>query len=215
MKKTTNVKFNEKVKILDFLMIPNIDPIYTIVEVAFNDFILSFSVEMKKGISLSVKNSKINTKNFKIKNFSGSYNNFIEELRQKMMNNLINNITSLLKSTEIFGNFNQLYNEVTEGIKRFIEKPFTTGIFSLVYCSIKGGFNSIYGIGRSIGKTLSFNKNTIFYNNFLDLLKENLRYQINSKLMKVNCKFVNFNRRLSNIREQNSEASNYKNAQQS
>ena len=170
---------------LDSLL--NIEPIYTIVEASFNDFILSFSVEMKKGISLSVKNSKINTNNFKIKNFYGYYNNFIEELRQKMMNNLITNITSLLKSTEIFGNFNQLYTEVTEGFKQFIEKPFTTGIFSLVYCSIKGGFNSIYGIGRSIGKTLIFSKNTIFYNNFLELLKENLKHQINSKLIKVNC----------------------------
>ena len=97
-----------------------------------------------------------------MRNFVGTVQNFREDVKSNILKNLINHIINLLTSAEIFGNFNQLYTEISQGFKKFAEKPFTTGLFSLVYCSLKGSFNSIYGIGRSIGKTLIFTKNTVF-----------------------------------------------------
>ena len=68
-----------------------------------------------------------------------------------------------------------------------MQKPFTTGIFSFFYISLKGSFKSIYGIGRSIGKTLIFTKNTVFEKKINELYKENLFHQVNSNLLTINC----------------------------
>ena len=59
-------KFNEDVKILDFLNMPKIQKIYNLEEFVLNEFLFNFSVEMRKGISISVKNSSIKTKNVKV-----------------------------------------------------------------------------------------------------------------------------------------------------
>ena len=61
-----NVKFNEDVKILDFLNVPKIQTIYTLEEFLLNEFLINFSVEMKKGISISVTNSSIKTQSVKV-----------------------------------------------------------------------------------------------------------------------------------------------------
>ncbi len=61
-----NVKFNEDVKILDFLNMPKIQTIYTFEEFLLNEFLINFSVEMKKGISISVTNSSIKTQSVKV-----------------------------------------------------------------------------------------------------------------------------------------------------
>jgi len=61
-----NVKFNEDVKILDFLNMPKIQTIYTFEEFLLNEFLINFSVEMKKGISISVTNSSIKNQIMKV-----------------------------------------------------------------------------------------------------------------------------------------------------
>lgn len=64
-----NIKFNEDIKILNFLSMPKIQSIYCLEEFILNEFLFNFSVEMKKGISISVKNSSIKTNSVKVYKF--------------------------------------------------------------------------------------------------------------------------------------------------
>ena len=70
------------------------------------------------------------------------------------MSSFFNNISSLFASTELFGNFNDLFNKIKSGYNKIWEKPFGIGIFNFFFDSFKGGFHSIIGIGKSLGKSI-------------------------------------------------------------
>jgi hypothetical protein len=184
---TNNNKLNRNLKdsklaLVHLLPVRTLENIYNFNSILLNDFSIIFNVEYKKGLSISVKNSKIIHKKSEIKNITGNLNQILNELKNNFMKNFFTNVYNLLKSTELFGNFNGLVQEIKGGFKKFKERPLTTGIFSLLYASVKGSFSSVYGIGKSLTLSIkNFNRSNYdspIYFTFSEIIKENI---INSR----------------------------------
>lgn len=173
-----------KLALVELLPVRCLENIYNLNSIALNDFSIIFNVEYKKGLSISVKNSKIIHRKSEIKNLTGNFNQVLNELKNNFMKNFFKNVYNLLKSTELFGNFNGLLEEIKGGLKRFKERPLTTGIFSLLYASVKGSFSSVYGIGKSLTLTIrNFNRSNYdspIYFTFSEIIKENLIFNRNN-----------------------------------
>ena len=116
---------------------------------------MNISIEYKKGLDFTIKNSLIKSYKQEIKDLLGTENEIFKLLKNNLMSSFFNNISSLFASTELFGNFNDLYNKIKGGYNKIWEKPFGIGIFNFFFDSFKGGFHSIIGIGKSLGKTYS------------------------------------------------------------
>jgi hypothetical protein len=147
---------NQKTNILLFntIILPKIQQKYIISSIKLNDFNMNISIEYKKGLDFTIKNSLIKSYKQEIKNLLGTDNEIFKLLKNNLMSSFFNNISSLFASTELFGNFNDLFNKIKSGYNKIWEKPFGIGIFNFFFDSFKGGFHSIIGIGKSLGKSI-------------------------------------------------------------
>jgi len=147
---------NQKTNILLFntIILPKIQQKYIISSIKLNDFNMNISIEYKKGLDFTIKNSLIKSYKQEITNLLGTENEIFKLLKNNLMSSFFTNISSLFASTELFGNFNDLFNKIKSGYNKIWEKPFGIGIFNFFFDSFKGGFHSIIGIGKSLGKSI-------------------------------------------------------------
>ena len=169
---------NQKTNILLFntIILPKIQQKYIISSIKLNDFNMNISIEYKKGLDFTIKNSLIKSYKQEIKDLLGTENEIFKLLKNNLMSSFFNNISSLFASTELFGNFNDLYNKIKGGYNKIWEKPFGIGIFNFFFDSFKGGFHSIIGIGKSLGKTIrningKDNMEFEIYRGYFDVIK--------------------------------------------
>ena len=151
-----NNKNNQKKNfLLNQIILPKINNNFIINTIKFNDFNTNISIEYKKGLDLTIKNSYIKSKKKDIQNIISNTNELINILKNDILNNLFRNIYSLLTSTEIFGNLNEMFNSFKLGYNQFLERPsFTFGILNFMFESIKGSVKSFVGIGIGLAKTI-------------------------------------------------------------
>ena len=99
---------NQKTNILLFntIILPKIQQKYIISSIKLNDFNMNISIEYKKGLDFTIKNSLIKSYKQEIKNLLGTDNEIFKLLKNNLMSSFFNNISSLFASTELFGNFN-------------------------------------------------------------------------------------------------------------
>ena len=154
-KNNNNFKNNKKNILLNQIILPKITENFIINTIKFNDFNTNISIEYKKGLDLTIKNSYIKSKKKDIQNIISNSNELINLLKNDILNNLFRNIYSLLTSTEIFGNLNEMFNSFKLGYNQFLERPsFTFGILNFMFEGIKSSVKSFVGIGIGLAKTI-------------------------------------------------------------
>ena len=147
---------NQKTNILLFntIILPKIQQKYIISSIKLNDFNMNISIEYKKGLDFTIKNSLIKSYKQEIKDLLGTENEIFKLLKNNLMSSFFNNISSLFASTELFGNFNDLYNKIKGGYNKIWEKPFGIGIFNFFFFFFFLCFNSIILILKILGKII-------------------------------------------------------------